>query len=140
MKKSNKMMITAAAVFLALAVLLESAAGFPLHPENFPDGKEDTIGDPDVIRSYCDGTMCRLTVVANCGQIDDGDDFARQVVKLYRDNSFHTVRFSRDTGQIPETLEITVYLQREDVENGTPAMEIVYYPEDPDEKIYHKFL
>lgn len=144
MKNSNKMMTSAAAVFLAAAVLLESAAGLPLYPasvsEEYGDSDSAPEGVPDVIRSYCDGTTCRLTVVANCGRIEDGERFAGQVVQMYRDNAFHTVRFSTDTGKIPEILEITVYFYREDVDKGSPVMEIRYYPQDPDAKIYHRFL
>lgn len=146
MKKSNKVMTAVMIMVVLAAVFLAFSSGFPYADRDLPVGREAeqqrSLNDnlPDAVSSYYDGTTCRLKVVANRSQIDNGERFAEQVVEMYRNNSFHTIRFSTDMGKKTEKLEITVYLQREDIDSGDPVMKIWCSPEDENGEICHSFL
>lgn len=73
-------------------------------------------GIPDVVSSTTSDGDYDLTVVANRGKIEDKEEFARKVIHMCQDNSFHSTRFSTDIGGYPLSLDITVYLTYRDVE------------------------
>ena len=66
-----------------------------------------------------------LTVVANRNRIEDKEEFAKLLVKMCRENSFHTIKFSTDRGYATE-IHMQVYLCEEDIEDANVVMEIDY--------------
>lgn len=80
------------------------------------EDKQQNTGTPDVVNSVISGTDQHLTVVANSDRIEDEEEFARTVVHMCIDNSFHSVRFSTDIRGYPSSLDIDVFLNCEDVE------------------------
>ncbi len=56
-----------------------------------------------------------LTVVANRKNISDKEAFARLLLKMYKENSFHSIKFSTDHGYAT-SLDMTVYSWKEDIE------------------------
>ena len=61
--------------------------------------------------------------------------FAREVVRMCRENSFRSLRLSTDMAGWPEELDIKVYLRREDIGEKEPVMRILYEPADTDADI-----
>lgn len=86
--------------------------------------REEHSGIPDAVSSRTVNGECYLDVVANADRIGDEVEFARTVVQMCRDNSFHSMRLSTDLGGYPSRLEIKVYLHRADVNTVTPVFEI----------------
>src|SRR5699024_9522487 len=82
MKKSNKVMTAVMIIVVLAAVFLAFSSGFPYADRDLPVGREAeqqrSLNDnlPDAVSSYYDGTTCRLKVVANRSQIDNGERFA----------------------------------------------------------------
>ena len=68
--------------------------------------------------------------------IEDEEKFAENVIKMYRENAFRSIRLSTDLGKAAEKLDIRVYLHRDDIREGNPVMRILYEPPD-DEKEYN---
>ena len=71
-----------------------------------------------------------LKVVANSDRIDNKEAFARKIIQMCRENSFHTIRFSTDINGYPRGLTITVYLNRRGVEKNEPVCEIDFRTEE----------
>ena len=67
------------------------------------------------------------TVIANRKNISDKEEFARQLLKMYKENSFHSIKFSTDHGYAT-SLDMTVYSWKEDIENGKSIMQIEFRP------------
>lgn len=78
--------------------------------------QEEYSGIPDVVNNFTSNNDYHLTVVANSEQIEDIEEFARTVVHMCIDNSFHSVRFSTDIRGFPASLDINVFLNRKDLE------------------------
>lgn len=123
MKQSIRKVIK---VFLFLSAV--GAAGLFLVQGTFrySQWEQDRSGIPDVVASRTENGESFLIVVANAEQIKDKQEFAGQVVDMYEKNKFHTTRFSRDIGEAPETVYMTVYLKKTDIEDGSPVCEIKY--------------
>ena len=85
------------------------------------------LGDPDVVSSSAMNRDERLTVVANRDKITDKEAFAKQLLKMCRDNSFHSIKFSTDHGYAT-SLDMSVYSWKEDIESGNPVMKVEYRP------------
>lgn len=85
-------------------------------------------GIPDAVSSRTVNGECYLDVVANTDRIEDEAEFARTVVQMCRDNSFHSMKLSTDRGGYPSSLEIKVYLRRADINTVQPAFVIRYEP------------
>ena len=88
------------------------------------------IGIPDAVSSMSSDNWQYLKVVANSDRIEDKEAFAREVVQMCRENSFHTIRFSTDINGYPRGLTITVYLNRRGVERNEPVCEIDFRTEE----------
>ena len=88
------------------------------------------IGIPDAVSSMSSDNLQYLKVVANSDRIEDKEAFAREVVQMCRENSFHTIRFSTDINGYPRGLTITVYLNRRGVEKNEPVCEIDFRTEE----------
>ena len=84
-------------------------------------------GDPDVVGSFSMNRDENLTVVANRKNISDKEAFARLLLKMYKENSFHSIKFSTDHGYAT-SLDMTVYSWKEDIENGESIMQIEFRP------------
>lgn len=84
-------------------------------------------GDPDVVSSSAMNRDESLTVVANRDKITDKEAFTKQLLKMCRDNSFHSIKFSTDHGYAT-SLDMSVYSWKEDIENGEPIMKVEYRP------------
>lgn len=116
-KKTLTKFIAAAAVMLAVVTVPAGCC---------PGDDRMDSGVPDVISTRTQNEKCSLTVVANSGKIRDREAFARTVIKMYETNDFQTTKFSREMGNVPRTLYITVYLTRKDVEEEKVAFSFCY--------------
>lgn len=96
----------------------------------YPEWREAHSGVPDVVSSMSMNNDHYLKVAANSGKIDDKEEFARRVIHMCQDNSFHSVRFSTDINGYPSKLDITVYLNRKAVEKGEAVCEIEFSADD----------
>ena len=69
-------------------------------------------------------------MVAKCREIEDREMFAENVIRMYTENAFRSIRISDDLGGWAERLDIRVYLQKSDIGHADPAMRILYEPPD----------
>ena len=112
----TKYILTTAVILAAFLSLTGCCSG----------GSRVYSGVPDVISTRTQNEKCSLTVVANSGEIRDQEAFARSVIKMYEANNFQTTKFSRDMGNVPRMLYITVYLTREDAAEDREAFRFSY--------------
>ena len=98
----------------------------------YPDNSES--GVPDAVSSFYNGRECRLTVTANSSDIDDREQFAREVFQMCRENLFRTIKLSTDISGWPESLDIAVYYHRTDIGEKAPVMRIRFVPPDDGER------
>ena len=75
------------AVVLVVAVMI----GISLEEE-----ERRVEGEPDVISSIIMNNEQYLTVVANRNEIENEEEFTKLLIKMYEENSFHSVKFSTD--------------------------------------------
>lgn len=87
--------------------------------------EEEISVEPDVVSSISMNRDQYLTVVANRDRIEDKEEFARLLVKMCRENSFHTIKFSTDRGYATG-IHMQVYLCDNDIEEAKVAMKIDY--------------
>ena len=127
MAKCRKVKSRLAAVVL---VFMAGAALLFVFTVKYDQGKEEDWGIPDAVSTVSDGETCRLTVVANCREIEDREMFAENVIRMYTENAFRSIRISDDLGGWAERLDIRVYLQKSDIGHADPAMRILYEPPD----------
>lgn len=99
--------------------------------------QEEFSGVPDVVSSTVFDTDYNLTVVANSNEIEDTEEFARTVVHMCQDNSFHSVRFSTDIRGYPTGLDISVYLNRKDIEARKASIHKIEFKSDDFSKDYN---
>lgn len=86
---------------------------------------------PDMISSISYNNDYHLKVVANNEYIEDLEEFAREIIHMCQDNSFHTVKFSTGMKGYPERLDIDVYLQKNDIETKEPVCRIRFESNEP---------
>lgn len=77
----------AAGILLILGMAGIIRCGLPVLEE----WKESHSGIPDAVSSMSSNNWQYLKVVANSDRIDDKETFAREVVQMCRENSFHSV-------------------------------------------------
>lgn len=117
--------------FLETALLILWVTGmFCYSRQESREWKESHSGIPDVVSSMSSNNRQYLKVVANSDRIDDKETFAREVVQMCRENSFHSIRFSTDINGYPTGVDITVYLNRKDLEKGESVCEIEFRTEE----------
>ena len=93
------------AIVLVLAVMI----GIGL------DGEERRVeGEPDVISSMIVNNEQYLTVVANRNEIENEEEFKKLLIRMYEENSFHSVKFSTNISD-PEKVYMKVYTFRETI-------------------------
>ena len=89
-------------------------------------GEERRVeGDPDVISSMIVNNEQYLTVVANRNEIENEEEFTKLLVKMYEENSFHSVKFSTDMVE-PEKIYMKVYLWKDEVKKNQPNLGIEF--------------
>ena len=94
------------------AVILIIAAG-SIYGKSESGHKE---GEPDVVGTFSVNRDENITVVANRGHIGDKEAFARELLQMYKDDSFYSTKFSTDRGYAT-SLDMNIYLWKEDIEN-----------------------
>ena len=72
-------------------------------------------GEPDVVGTFSVNRDENITVVANREDIEDREAFARKLLQMYKDDSFHSTKFSTDRGYAT-SLDMNIYLWKEDIE------------------------
>ena len=82
-------------------------------------------GEPDVVSSMIVNNEQYLTVVANRNEIENEEEFKKLLIRMYEENSFHSVKFSTDLVD-PEKVYVKVYLWKEDVKKQEPLLIIKY--------------
>lgn len=93
-----------------------------------PDTEDAHIpGEPDVVNSMKFNQDENLTVVANRDEIEDKTEFAKLLVKMCQENSFHTIKFSTDYGYAT-SLDMRVYLWKDEIEGHNPVMRVEFKP------------
>lgn len=91
-------------------------------------GEERRVeGEPDVISSVIVNNEQYLTVVANRNKIENEEEFKKLLIRMYEENSFHSVKFSTDISD-PEKVYIKVYPFRETIKEKEtdPILEFKY--------------
>lgn len=98
----------------------------------------EVYGEPDVagtmVTTFSDGSGSRpadyqLRIIANRSKIENEEEFAEQVLQMFRENKFQSVQFSFDMGR-PIGLYADVYLTEQEMELGDVAMTIDYVQDD----------
>ena len=117
-RKSRRKLKMFVAIVLVLAVMI----GIGLK------GEERRVeGEPDVISSMIVNNEQYLTVVANRNEIENEEEFKKLLIRMYEENSFHSVKFSTDISD-PEKVYMKVYGWRGDVKKEEPPLRIIYCP------------
>ena len=86
---------------------------------------------PDAVNSTRFNTTEHLTVVANQEEIADKKELAKQIIKMCRENSFQSIKFSYDM-VCPTELQINVYKTEKDLnlsEEENEEYDIIHNPE-----------
>lgn len=85
------------------------------------------------IRSCLDTNMfnsilirVKITIFYNC-VLDIREAFARELLQMYKENSFHSTKFSTDRGYAT-SIDMNIYLWKEDIEDGESVMTAEYRP------------
>lgn len=100
----------------------------------FEKKSEDEISmEPDVVSSISMNRDQYLTVVANRDRIEDKEEFAKLLVRMCRENSFHSIKFSTDRGYAT-SIHMQVYLCDNDIEEVKVAMKIDYVQREYNDK------
>ena len=99
------------AVISGAVILIIAAGSIYGKPES--SHKE---GEPDVVGTFSVNRDENLTVIANRENIEDREAFARELLQMYKDDSFHSTKFSTDRGYATR-LDMNIYLWKEDIEN-----------------------
>ena len=84
-------------------------------------------GEPDVVSSMIVNNEQYLTVVANRNEIENEEEFKKLLIRMYEENSFHSVKFSTDMVE-PEKVYMKVYRWRGDIKKEELLLRIKYYP------------
>lgn len=82
-------------------------------------------GEPDVVSSMIMNDEQYLIVVANRNKIENEEEFTNLLIKMYEENSFHSVKFSTDMVE-PERVYVKVYLWKQDIKKENPILRIKY--------------
>ena len=85
--------------------------------------------EPDLLSSFSVNRDENLVVIANRNEIEDKDEFARLLVCMCKENSFQSIKFSTDR-EYATSLDMRVYLWRDEVEGNDPIMTVEYKPEE----------
>mgnify|MGYP000395911798 FL=1 len=92
-----------------------------------PNSEEDVPMASDVVSSVSMNRDQYLTVVANRDNIEDKEEFAKLLIEMCKENSFHTIKFSTDRGYAT-SVDMRVYLFQDKIEGHEPVMIVKYEP------------
>lgn len=92
-----------------------------------PNSEEDIPMAPDVVSSISMNRDQYLTVVANRDNIEDKEEFAKLLIEMCKENSFHTIKFSTDRGYATN-VDMRVYLFQDKIAGHEPVMIVKYEP------------
>ena len=82
------------------------------------EGEERRVeGEPDVISSMIVNNEQYLTVVANRNKIENEEEFKKLLIRMYEENSFHSVKFSTDMVDT-EKVYMKVYFWRDEIKKS----------------------
>lgn len=109
-------------ISVVLVLVVVTILGIGLEGE-----KRRAEGEPDVVSSMIVNNEQYLTVVANRNEIENEEEFTKLLIKMYEDNSFHSVKFSTDLVD-SKRVYLKVYRWKEDVRKEEPLLQIKYYP------------
>ena len=109
-------------VLCAMAVLIITMEYFIK-----PNSEVDVPMAPDVVSSISMNRDQYLTVVANRDNIEDKEEFAKLLIEMCKENSFHTIKFSTDRGYATN-VDLRVYLFQDKIEGHGPVMIVKYEP------------
>ena len=90
-----------------------------------PNSEEDVPMAPDVVSSISMNRDQYLTVAANRDNIEDKEEFAKLLIEMCKENSFHTIKFSTDRGYAT-SVNMRVYLWKDEIEGNEPVMVVEY--------------
>lgn len=85
---------------------------------------------PDLVSSFVSNNDYHLMVVANSKEITDKESFSKEVIEMCRNNSFKSMIFSTDLKGYPGSLDIDVYLQKEDIGKTDSVLNIRFQPDE----------
>lgn len=85
---------------------------------------------PDLVSSFVSNNDYHLTVVANSKEITDKESFSKDVIEMCRNNSFKSMIFSTDLRGYPGSLDIDVYLKKEDIGKKDSVLNIRFQPDE----------
>jgi len=91
--------------------------------------ESNTENGPDVVSSISTNQDQMLTIVANQNKIMDKEAFAKELIQRCLDNDFHTIKFCFEEGY-PTSLDMNVYLWKEDIHEKDPVMKVSYKPKE----------
>lgn len=114
-RRKWKMIISVVLVLVVVSIL-----GIGLEGE-----ERRAEGEPDVVSSMIVNNEQYLTVVANRNEIENEEEFTKLLIKMYEENSFHSVKFSRDMVE-PEKIYMKVYLWKDEVKKNQPNLGIEF--------------
>ena len=92
--------------------------------------KVEYTGVPDMFSSFSSNNDYHLIIVANSRGISDKEDFAKNVIEMCRNNSFKSMIFSTDLKGYPGSLDIDVYLRKDDIGKTEPVLQIRFQPDE----------
>ena len=95
----------------AALLFLSFLSNFKLYGKFESSHKE---GEPDVVGTFSVNRDENITVVANREDIEDREAFARKLLQMYKDDSFHSTKFSTDRGYATG-IDMNIYLWKEDI-------------------------
>ena len=86
--------------------------------DNGTDTVRKTREVPDcVVSNRTDGDYW-LTIIANRKEIEDKEEFAKELIEQVRNDGFHRIKFFyEDCGEYPTGLRMSVYLTEEEWQN-----------------------
>lgn len=91
------------------------------------NSEEDVPMDPDIVSSVSMNRDQYLTVVANRDNIENKEEFAKLLIEMCKENSFHAIKFSTDRGYAT-SVNMRVYLFQDKIEGHEPVMTVKYEP------------
>lgn len=85
---------------------------------------------PDVVSSFASNKDYHLLVISNSSAITDKEELSKKIIEMCRNNSFQSMIFSTDINGYPGSLDIDVYLQKEDIGKKNAELKIQFQPDE----------
>lgn len=87
---------------------------------------KENVTTPDAVSSYSTNNDTHLTIVAN-QEVTDKEAFAKELLTMCKENSFTTIKFSTDMGNLT-SVSMNVYQDKDSIEGNDPIMRVEYKP------------